>query len=257
MKRLLYAAAPAIVLHALLLLIPSPRLRHETAPQPVPRVLNLALTACRPKPLFPSRPVAPPAPRPVVRAAAAPPVKKAVPRKKKRKKIPVKKKRHTLKPQIRKRAVTPPAPPAPMKAAAVPPVAVPFSPTGGEERRVPEPPGPVLTPEASFPVTSVTAPTAVTAPPVIRMATPRYGSSPRPPYPRIARRRGYEGTVVLEARIDRAGRVAELRILTSSGYRVLDRAAVAAVKNWVFIPGERDGKKVAMWVKVPIRFHLK
>jgi len=89
------------------------------------------------------------------------------------------------------------------------------------------------------------------------MATPRYGSSPRPPYPRIARRRGYEGTVVLEARIDRAGRVAELRILTSSGYRVLDRAAVAAVKNWVFIPGERDGKKVAMWVKVPIRFHLK
>jgi protein TonB len=37
---------------------------------------------------------------------------------------------------------------------------------------------------------------------------------------------------------------------------VLDDAAVAAVKQWVFKPALSNNKPVAVWVAVPVRFHL-
>ncbi len=92
--------------------------------------------------------------------------------------------------------------------------------------------------------------------PVVREAMPLYRINPAPKYPRIARRRGYQGTVVLEVLVDRNGRVGELRVYTSSGYRILDRAALASVKGWAFEPGMRGDQKVEMWVRVPVRFQL-
>ena len=93
--------------------------------------------------------------------------------------------------------------------------------------------------------------------PVVREAMPLYRINPAPKYPRIARRRGYQGTVVLEVLVDRNGRVGELRVYTSSGYKILDRAALASVKGWAFEPGMRGNQKVEMWVRVPVRFQLK
>ena len=80
--------------------------------------------------------------------------------------------------------------------------------------------------------------------------------NPAPPYPVLARRRGYEGLVLLEVLVTREGRVAELRVKKSSGYKVLDRAAVKAVKNWLFEPGVKNGTTIDMWVEVPVRFRL-
>lgn len=99
----------------------------------------------------------------------------------------------------------------------------------------------------------------VSTPPVqtIKEAIPIYRINPPPKYPRIARRRGYQGTVVLEVLVNQGGRVGDLRLLQSSGHPVLDRIAMASVKNWVFEPGLRGDKKVEMWVKVPIKFQLK
>ena len=91
----------------------------------------------------------------------------------------------------------------------------------------------------------------------LREAIPVYQKNPHPKYPRIARRRGYQGTVMLEVFINREGKVSDLRIFESSGHSVLDRAAVASVKLWSFKPGTRGEEKVEMWVKVPIRFQLK
>jgi protein TonB len=91
---------------------------------------------------------------------------------------------------------------------------------------------------------------------VIHEARPIYRKNPSPQYPGLARRRGYQGTVVLEVLVDERGRVGGLRVFTSSGYAILDRAAVAAVENWLFEPGIREGEEVAMWVKIPIRFEL-
>lgn len=99
----------------------------------------------------------------------------------------------------------------------------------------------------------------VSRPPVqkIRDAIPIYRQNPPPQYPRVARRRGYQGTVVLEVLVNREGRVKKLRVFQSSGYSVLDNSAISSVKGWLFEPGRRGDEKVEMWVKLPVRFELK
>ena len=89
-----------------------------------------------------------------------------------------------------------------------------------------------------------------------RDATPLYRRNPAPEYPLIGRKRGYQGTVILEVLVTREGRVGDLRVSASSGYSLLDQAALTTVKTWSFEPGMRAGKKVDMWVKVPVRFRL-
>jgi periplasmic protein TonB len=91
----------------------------------------------------------------------------------------------------------------------------------------------------------------------IREATPAYRANPSPEYPAIARRRGYEGTVLVEVLVSRDGRVEDLRLSQSSGYSVLDQAAMASMKGWLFEPATINEERVEMWVKVPVRFHLK
>jgi protein TonB len=63
--------------------------------------------------------------------------------------------------------------------------------------------------------------------------------------------------VVLEVLVNRKGRVDDLRVLETSGHEVLDEAALKAVGDWLFEPGRRGAEKVAMWVKVPLRFELR
>jgi protein TonB len=92
---------------------------------------------------------------------------------------------------------------------------------------------------------------------IIREARPLYRSNPPPKYPVLARRRGFQGNVLLEVLVGPIGNVIDLRVLSSSGHPVLDRAAKSSVKNWTFVPGMRGQEKVEMWVRVPIRFELK
>jgi protein TonB len=87
-------------------------------------------------------------------------------------------------------------------------------------------------------------------------ATPLYADNPPPRYPRSARRRGHQGTVLLAVHVSAEGRVEGLKVQTSSGFTVLDRAALEAVRNWRFESGRRGDRPVAMWVEVPIRFEL-
>lgn len=91
---------------------------------------------------------------------------------------------------------------------------------------------------------------------VVHEARPLYRLNPPPEYPETARRRGYQGTVVLEVLIDSKGKVDNLRISKSSGYSILDRTAFNQVKKWVFEPGKRGNKPMEMWVKVPVTFQL-
>ncbi|MEJ2730902.1 MAG: energy transducer TonB, partial [Deltaproteobacteria bacterium] len=92
---------------------------------------------------------------------------------------------------------------------------------------------------------------------VLKLALPLYKQNAAPLYPLKARRLGYEGIVMLKVLIDENGRVDDLMVLESSGHRVLDRAALSAVKKWLFEPGTEGGVKKKMWVKIPIRFDLK
>ena len=87
-------------------------------------------------------------------------------------------------------------------------------------------------------------------------ARPSYGFTPRPGYPAVAIRRGYEGSVLLNVRVLPNGKPEEVTIFRSSGHKVLDNAALKAVKKWKFVPAQRGFKAVSSWVKVPIEFRL-
>jgi protein TonB len=87
-------------------------------------------------------------------------------------------------------------------------------------------------------------------------ADPNYAINPPPEYPALAKRRGYEGLVFLEVLVDRKGKVTDLKIAQSSGFTILDQAALQAVKHWLFKPAKRGPEAIEDRVKVPIRFQL-
>lgn len=88
-------------------------------------------------------------------------------------------------------------------------------------------------------------------------ARPEYAANPPPDYPRVARRRGYEGLTLLRVEVLESGKVGRVEIADSSGFLVLDRAALKSVKHWQFVPGTIDGEKTGQWVMVPVEFSLK
>lgn len=90
----------------------------------------------------------------------------------------------------------------------------------------------------------------------VTMAIPRYRENAPPPYPWIARLRGYEGVVVISVEVTPEGKVGNVSLKKSSGYAVLDRSALDTVITWKFEPGRRMGIPVSMWVDVPLRFVL-
>jgi protein TonB len=90
----------------------------------------------------------------------------------------------------------------------------------------------------------------------VSLIVPRYRENTHPVYPLIARMRGYEGIVLLSVEIFANGRVGKLNIKRSSGYAVLDRSALEAVRTWKFEPAKRANFPLTVTVDIPIRFYL-
>lgn len=90
----------------------------------------------------------------------------------------------------------------------------------------------------------------------IQVSVPRYDINPPPKYPQVARRRHYQGTVLLDVRVTPQGRAAEVKVIKSSGYPILDKSALNTVRHWQFTPARRGIQAVEMWVSVPVRFAL-
>jgi len=80
--------------------------------------------------------------------------------------------------------------------------------------------------------------------------------NPVPAYPRQARLKGWEGTVVLAVTVGPDGRCRSLAVARSSGFAVLDRAALQAVRHWRFAPARRNGLAVEAVAEVPVTFRL-
>ena len=87
-------------------------------------------------------------------------------------------------------------------------------------------------------------------------AVPKEGENPRPSYPLLARLRGWEGRVLLEARVGPDGRPLEVRVLESSGHEILDQAARGTVAAWRFHPARGENGPIESTVRVPVRFVL-
>jgi periplasmic protein TonB len=95
-------------------------------------------------------------------------------------------------------------------------------------------------------------------PAVVWEGKPRYRHPPAPPvYPPRAVELNQQGEVLVRVRLDPEGAAVEIVLHRPSGFQMLDRAAIAAVKSWHFLPATRDGRPVSAWVEIPVRFHLR
>jgi protein TonB len=88
---------------------------------------------------------------------------------------------------------------------------------------------------------------------------PRILSKVEPTYPESARRAGQEGTAVVRIQILANGLPGDVTINTTSGYDLLDDAAVAAVQKWRFIPAksQESGASIMCYTTMPVSFRLK
>ena len=89
--------------------------------------------------------------------------------------------------------------------------------------------------------------------PIIHAA---YLNNPAPIYPRISRRLGEQGVVLLAVEIDVDGSASKVKVQTSSGHPRLDKSALETVLKWRFIPGKKAGVPQKMLVNIPINFVL-
>lgn len=73
-------------------------------------------------------------------------------------------------------------------------------------------------------------------------------------YPLALWDRGLQGETLLMVHVTTAGGVDSATVSRSSGQPAFDQAAVAGAYKLRFLPGHRGGKKLAMWVRFPVRF---
>ncbi|MFI5167302.1 MAG: energy transducer TonB [Thermoanaerobaculales bacterium] len=77
----------------------------------------------------------------------------------------------------------------------------------------------------------------------------------QPTYPEIARKARVQGTVIVEAIIDKQGNVTDARVLRGLPMGVSD-AAVAAIQKWKYTPATLNGRPVSVYLTVTVTFTL-
>lgn len=114
---------------------------------------------------------------------------------------------------------------------------------------------------AASAVTPAPASTEATETPAPEPVTPPIGNAaylhnPPPRYPQIAQEEGWEGRAILRVHVDASGHPISVEIHRSSGHDVLDKAALAAARQWTFVPAKRGATPIDGWVDVPLDFRL-
>jgi len=85
---------------------------------------------------------------------------------------------------------------------------------------------------------------------------PRHPLS-KPEYSPRMIREGNQGTIEVEVFVQPNGRVADARVVKSTGFAELDLAAIAEAKrNWKLLPATRDGVPIAQWHRLRVTFKL-
>ncbi|HLE88074.1 MAG TPA: energy transducer TonB [Candidatus Brocadiaceae bacterium] len=85
---------------------------------------------------------------------------------------------------------------------------------------------------------------------------PGYFQNRPPKYPQLARQMHQEGLVMLMVEVDRKGMPVKVEVEQSSGYQLLDQAALEAVRHWRFQPERIGDLPIESRVTIPIRFRL-
>lgn len=76
-------------------------------------------------------------------------------------------------------------------------------------------------------------------------------------YPEIAQEAGIEGTVIVQAFVDKKGKVQDCVILKGVPNTGLDEAAIKAIKMTRFIPAMQRDRKVGVYISIPVIFKLR
>ena len=151
--------------------------------------------------------------------------------------------------------LTPPITPQPPTPATSEPPAVLAAPTAAPTAPAVQaaPPAPPPPPAPPAP-----PPSAPSAPPKVELPSSKadYLHNPPPDYPRMSKRLGEQGRVVVKVLIGEDGRAQKVELLTTSGFERLDKSAMEAAMRWRYVPGKRGGVAEAMWYQVPIQFTL-
>ena len=85
---------------------------------------------------------------------------------------------------------------------------------------------------------------------------PGYFQNRPPKYPPLAKQMHQEGLVMLMVEVDRKGMAVKVEVKQSSGYQLLDQAALEAVRYWRFQPERIGDIPIESKVTIPIRFRL-
>lgn len=90
----------------------------------------------------------------------------------------------------------------------------------------------------------------------VQLSQPTFAAPPaQPHYPKKARKRGLQGTATIEVIFNQVGEQLSLTLVDSSGYRLLDKAALNAVEKWQF-SAPTPQTAYAYTVRVPVKFQL-
>lgn len=208
--------AAALVVHGGLLLLPMPSSGVQASPEPPLRVVHRLVTV---------RPHRPPEPQPPEPPANPPEVRPTLDF------VPVPESLADDPPPVEDAVLPWPEFETPAELPSI----VPDGP----------PPPPPEEPDGDDPVYVVGA----VQPPVAELA-------PSPEYPEAARIIGRAGTVVLQATIDREGRVVDLVVLRGAPLGMTE-AALDAVRRWRFRPATLEGRPVAVYYHLTVRFETR
>jgi periplasmic protein TonB len=238
--RCAFCLAVVVAAHiAVLALLPAGT--QAPSPPPAPMTVTLITPPAAPKVMASAAAAQKPRPREVERALERPKPAKERPAQPKVQSAP--------KPPLAPKADTQPADNAPV----VPPLTTPLPPATS---------GSAADTQVAMPSREADPPmgdrAGSTAPE--KLLPPRFDAAyldnPKPQYPRLARRLGEHGTVLLNVYVDANGLPEKIELHASSGSPRLDQAARETVSRWKFIPARQGERPVGAWMVVPIRFVL-
>ena len=87
------------------------------------------------------------------------------------------------------------------------------------------------------------------------VTAPKKLFSPQPRYTEEARQGRIQGTVILQAVVDAAGNITDVKVLKGLPLGLND-SAVETVQTWKYEPAKLDGKPVAVYLSLLVNFSL-
>jgi len=101
------------------------------------------------------------------------------------------------------------------------------------------------------------APPAPTGPVIVAgdIVRPEKTHAPQPSYTEVARKTRTQGTVILQAVIDREGNVSELKVLKGLPMGLTEES-LKTVKNWKYTPATLHGKPISVYLTLTVHFKL-